>query len=87
MARLIDTETAHIYVSEFVCEQMKNIPTADAEEVVRCGKCKYFTPLDIFGDDLHGYCFEKIFGAGSKKITRNDFCSHGVRKEEKEGET
>lgn len=33
MARYINTETARIYVSDFVCEQMEKIPTADVAEV------------------------------------------------------
>ena len=33
MARYINTENARLYVSDFVCEQMENIPTADVVEV------------------------------------------------------
>ena len=36
MARYINTEGARIYVSDFVCEQMKKIPTADVVSVDAC---------------------------------------------------
>lgn len=35
MARYIDVDKARIYVSDFVCEQMKKIPIADVVEVKR----------------------------------------------------
>lgn len=37
MARYINTENARLYVSDFVCEQMKKIPTADVVEVKHGG--------------------------------------------------
>ena len=40
MARYVNTENARLYVSDFVCEQMKNIPTADVVEV-KHGKWTY----------------------------------------------
>ena len=33
MARYIDADKARIYVSDFVCEQLEKIPTADVQEV------------------------------------------------------
>ena len=33
MARYVDTEKARIYVSDFVCEELKKIPSADVVEV------------------------------------------------------
>lgn len=33
MTRYINTENARLYVSDFVCEQMKKIPTADVVEL------------------------------------------------------
>ena len=33
MARYVDIDKARIYVSDFVCEQLEKIPTADVVEV------------------------------------------------------
>lgn len=46
MARYIDAATAIIYVSEFVCEEMKKIPTAD---LTPCDVCAYNPPSSCDG--------------------------------------
>lgn len=53
MARYINTEGARIYVSDFVCEQMKKIPTAD---VVSVDACKQISKERDFAiKQLHSY--------------------------------
>lgn len=75
MARYINTENARIYVSNFVCEQMEKIPTADVVEVVRCKDCKY--SFDAIMGGLWCEHPDKIMPLGSNPY---DFCSYGESK-------
>ena len=52
---------------------IKNAPTVDAVEVVRCWKCKYHEDTDVTG--FKHCCLH------SKIVRYNDFCSYGKRKE------
>lgn len=74
MARLIDAESKQnsIFVSDFVIEQMKKIPTVDAVPVVRCRECKHRDPEDKKCD-----C-----GCWHIPFTTNDydFCSYGEKR-------
>ena len=54
MARYINTETARIYVSDFVCEQMKKIPTADVVEVETIKSWLYEMAINNVGCVLDG---------------------------------
>lgn len=81
MARYVDIDKARIYVSDFVCEQLKKIPTADVVEVVFCGKCKHCDhcyPAKAKDEEaLEGwYC--NTFRQWRKPT---DFCSYGVKGE------
>lgn len=50
-------------------QNIKDMPTVDAEEVVRCKDCKFFHDK--------GYC---ILVTGLTRIKpEDDFCSHGER--------
>lgn len=52
---------------------VKNAPTVDAVEVVRCKDCKHFTA---------GYCCRDIKGRSQMHYMGEDaFCSYGERKE------
>ncbi|MBQ7296443.1 MAG: hypothetical protein IJW86_09675 [Clostridia bacterium] len=54
---------------------LKNLPSSDVVEVVRCKDCKYFTDIDEYG-----CCY--IFDDGTNATCkRNDFCSWGEMKE------
>ena len=50
---------------------IKNAPTVDAVEVVRCKNCKYY-------DAICGVCQN----LGSETMAPSDFCSYGEKKEE-----
>lgn len=52
---------------------LREAPTVDAVEVVRCWKCKYHEDTDVTGF--------KHCRLHSKIVRYNDFCSYGKRKE------
>ena len=52
---------------------LREAPTVDAVEVVRCWKCKYHEDTDVTGFK-HCRLLSKI-------VRYNDFCSYGKRKE------
>lgn len=56
-----------------VFEQIKNAPTIDAVEIVRCKDCKYLGIKDL----VYRYCKYRMTGI----IMPNDYCSYGERKE------
>lgn len=58
-----------IVSSEEVEQAIKDAPTVDAVEVVRCKDCKHYARDKMFGG---GYCY------GAKKKL-DDFCSCGER--------
>lgn len=52
-------------------------PTVDAVPVVRCQECKHSEKIDYQGRWL--YCCMRY--AGPSVVRKDDFCSHGERKE------
>lgn len=52
-------------------------PTVDAVPVVRCRECKHSEKIDYQGRWL--YCCMRY--AGPSVVRKDDFCSHGERKE------
>lgn len=56
---------------EEVQKQIKNAPTIDAVEVVRCKDCKFYHKQKCAMDDWH-----------FSETKENDFCSFGQKKEE-----
>lgn len=56
---------------------IKQIPTADVVEVVRCKDCKYFTK-EMIADDLEYIC--NFFG-GMITISPDYYCSYSERRE------
>ena len=59
-------------------EHIKNAPTVDAVEVVRCSECKHFCPYE--GEEHKGDCAELV-GLESC-VYEDDFCSYGERRSE-----
>ena len=53
-------------------QNIKDIPSSDVVEVVRCKDCKYFDT---------GYCGIPFIG---KKVNPNYYCSYGERKDEED---
>lgn len=67
-----------VEIVEDLC--IKNEPTVDAVEVVRCKDCVYCEPYAIdTGED----CMTGLWcGNNQKDITLQDFCSYGERRDE-----
>ena len=55
---------------------LREAPTVDAVEVVRCKDCKYWQ------DNNDGYPHEECRWGHGETPDANDFCSNGERKEE-----
>lgn len=70
--RLIDADTAPLYLNMNACEQIKLMPTEDAVSVVRCRECVYATRPE----DNIVYCdnFER-------DMMPDDYCSVGERRD------
>lgn len=70
--RLVNADHAPVYLNEEACKQIKNMPTVDAVEVVRCRDCV-----------LRRRCimFDTFRFAGLE----NPFCCAGLRKEGADG--
>lgn len=67
---------------ERAAEQIAELPTVDAVEVIRCKDCKYWKP----GDSKGGNSIEDLQVIGGCKWTNfcrreTDFCSFGERKD------
>lgn len=78
--RLVDAdELTFDRLTDSICQgQAEDVvaeaPTIDAEPVVRCGECKYWT----------GYCTNKIWQSPTDdylpQTYADDFCSYGERR-------
>ena len=68
-------------------KHIDNAPTVDAVPVVRCRECKHFrhygkTSLFINGKNIKaGWCQRRISYDEEYRMTADDFCSYGERKE------
>ena len=65
-------------------KDIKNAPTIDAVEVVRCKDCRWFKKWKTIGRD-DGYCgYARMTRDGLQYINTNadDFCSYGEREGE-----
>lgn len=60
-----------------VIDIIAHAPTVDAVPVVRCRECKHSEKIDYQGRWL--YCCMRY--AGPSVVRKDDFCSHGERKE------
>lgn len=66
-----DDENWFEQIMNQVIDEIKNAPTADVVEVVRCGECKHLMP--------DGRCYE--FADDNIKPSASDYCSYGERKD------
>lgn len=79
--------TAPIIHRTYAENLIKNAPTVDSVEVVRCRECKHFrhygkTSLFINGKNIKaGWCLRRISYDEEYRMTADDFCSYGERKE------
>ena len=75
------------HTAEDVIMMIKTAPTVDAVPVVRCRECKHFrhygkTSLFINGKNIKaGWCQRRISYDEEYRMTADDFCSYGERKE------
>lgn len=72
--RLVNADHAPVYLNEAACKQIKNMPTVDAVEVVRCKDCKHWFEKDN-DQDMFGFC--NFFFVWMRSY---EFCSCGERK-------
>ena len=79
-----NAEGAYGYVD---AKQIADAPTVYAVEVVRCRECKHFrnygkTSLFINGKNIKaGWCQRRIRYDEEYRMTADDFCSYGERKD------
>ena len=69
-----------VYTVGYISDIIKDIPTVDAEPVIRCKDCKYW----YAGENIN-YCRKFWDDDGEPKLyrcTADDFCSRAERKEE-----
>ena len=75
------------HTAEDVIMMIKTAPTVDAVPVVRCRECKHFrhygkTSLFINGKNIKaGWCQRRIRYDEEYRMTADDFCSYGERKD------
>lgn len=62
------------YGIELALQEIKDVPTADVVEVVRCKNCKHFRFLDSL--NMYGKCSQ----AHIRIVKPYGFCSYGERK-------
>ena len=72
---LIDARTAERFATFCaLANAVEEMPTADAEVVVRCKDCKYWQ------NNNNGYPHEECRWGHGETPDDNDFCSYGERK-------
>ena len=77
---LIDARTAERFATFCaLADAVEEMPTADAEVVVRCKDCKYWQ------DNNDGYPHEECRWGHGETPDANDFCSYGERKDGGDG--
>lgn len=65
--------------ADVVLELVKQTPTIDAVEVVRCKDCRYFKKIVERSDS--GLCYRDLVASAWKE---NGYCSRGERREDDE---
>ena len=87
---LVDARTAERFATFCaLADAVEEMPTVDAEVVVRCKDCKYFknygkTSLLIDGKNIKaGWCYRRARYDEEYRMPPDGFCSYGERKEDK----
>jgi len=60
-------------------EDLKNLPTADVVEVVRCRDCTWWKSIFSWNGKEHKVC---VRGSVEPPRESDDYCSYGERREE-----
>lgn len=69
-----------LYVSQEAFDEMQQIPTVDAELVVRCKDCKHYKFGKHFTDIKFCQRLPYYAEKGGLNTADNDFCSYGERR-------
>ena len=87
---LVDARTAERFATFCaLADSVEEMPTVDAEVVVRCKDCKNFknygkTSLLIDGKNIKaGWCYRRVRYDEEYRMPQDGFCSYGERKEDK----
>ena len=87
---LVDARTAERFATFCaLADAVEEMPTVDAEVVVRCKDCKNFknygkTSLLIDGKNIKaGWCYRRVRYDEEYRMPQDGFCSYGERKEDK----
>ena len=88
MARYIDANIAldkmkNWHTQERLMDCVRNTPTVDVVEVVRCRNCKYAYFRYNTKDTLQEIyaCEKRPAGRAHKKVSGDFFCGHGERRD------
>lgn len=78
--RYIDTEKARIYVSDFVCEELKKIPSADVEEVKHGHWVDDIQKITtVAGVTCNGIVGYKCSLCGRREGSKEPYCNCGAK--------
>ena len=64
------------YAVRLVADDLKKLPSADVEPVVRCKDCKHYQFAD---HRAFGFPVKRCDVTGFEDVEDNDFCSRGAR--------
>ena len=84
---LVDARTAERFATFCaLADAVEEMPTVDAEVVVRCKGCKYSTlPSELtqrYGVPGTLTCHNRYSPCNRRNVGGNDFCSYGERKDD-----
>lgn len=84
---LVDARTAERFATFCaLADAVEEMPTVDAEAVVRCKDCKYSTlPSELtqrYGVPGTLTCHNRYSPCNRRNVGGNDFCSYGERKDD-----
>jgi len=65
---------------------IKNMPSADVVEVVRCKDCKYYTDYMAYTKSFKSHYCSGGFVDSNMALHPDDFCSYGERKGKEQNE-
>lgn len=69
-----------VFICDHVLHEIRNFPTADVVEVVRCKDCRHFGKNKEYRDTKLPFSFCDKFHHNI--MTDNDFCSYGEKRSE-----
>ena len=68
--------------SEWFVKKIREQPTVEAEDVVKCEECKYFNTEERIDDPISTICMCTFYSQESKVYKKSDgYCDAGKRRE------